>query len=128
MMHKPGKTGFSRLIAATGYSAKGFRAAWRHEEAFRIEACLALIFLPAAFFVTNDLTHQLLLVVASGLVIMAELINSAIEAVVDRISHDLHPLSGQDKDLGSATVFVSLVMFVILWSATLWHFFSQLTN
>lgn len=126
MMHKPGKTGISRLIAATGYSAKGFRAAWRHEEAFRIEACLALIFLPGAFFVTNDLTHQLILVIASGLVIMAELINSAIEAVVDRISHDLHPLSGQAKDIGSATVFVSLVIFVILWSTTLWQFYRQL--
>ena len=64
--------------------------------------------------------------IASGLVIMAELINSAIEAVVDRISHDLHPLSGQAKDIGSATVFVSLVIFVILWSTTLWQFYRQL--
>jgi len=120
-MAKPGKKGLSRLIAATSHSMSGFREAWRNEEAFRLEASLALAFVPLAFFVGQTLVHQLLLLIVCALVILAELINTAIETVVDRISPERHPLSGQAKDLGSAIVFVTLALFLATWVPSLWH-------
>lgn len=123
MMTKPGKTGLARLIAATGYSLQGLRAAWKHEEAFRLEATLACLCIPLAFWVGRDLTHQLLLVVVSGLVILAELFNSAIEAAVDRFGSEMHPLSGQAKDIGSAGVFTALMLFIVVWAPSLWQRF-----
>lgn len=125
LMTKPGKTGLARLFAATGYSIKGLRAAWKHEEAFRIEATLAVLCVPLAFWVGRDLTHQLLLVICCGLVIITELINSAIEAAVDRFGSELHPLSGQAKDIGSAAVFSSLALFLIAWLPSLWLRFAS---
>ncbi|HET8710780.1 MAG TPA: diacylglycerol kinase [Spongiibacteraceae bacterium] len=122
-MTKPGKTGIARLIAATGYSLKGFRAAWKHEEAFRIEATLACVCIPLAFWVGQNLTHQLLLVMSCAIVILAELFNSAIEAAIDRFGSEMHPLSGQAKDIGSAGVFTSLMLFLIVWLPSLWQRF-----
>jgi diacylglycerol kinase (ATP) len=124
-MTKPGKTGLPRLIAAAGYSLSGLKAAWRHEEAFRLEATLALIFVPLSFVITDQLSHQLLLLMSCALVVVVELINSAIEAVVDRISPEVHPLSGQAKDIGSAAVFVSMMFFLLAWGLSLWQFFRQ---
>lgn len=124
MMTKPGKTGLPRLIAATRYSMQGLRAAWKYEEAFRIEATLACACVPLAFWVGQGLTHQLLLVISCGLVILAELFNSAIEAAVDRFGSEMHPLSGQAKDIGSAAVFTSLVLFAIVWLPSLWQRFA----
>ena len=121
MMTKPGKTGIARLIAATGYSMKGFRAAWKYEEAFRIEATLACLCIPVAFWVGHDLTHKLLLVMTCAIVILAELFNSAIEAAIDRFGSEMHPLSGQAKDIGSAGVFTSLLLFLIAWLPSLWQ-------
>lgn len=118
---KPGKRGLARLIAATGYSFQGFRAAWRNEAAFRQELVLALIFLPAAFWLGDTLTHQLLLVMSCALVVLAELLNSAIESVVDRISDEHHELSGRAKDIGSAAVFVTLTLFVVMWGLSFWQ-------
>jgi diacylglycerol kinase (ATP) len=123
LMTKPGKTGLARLFAATGYSMQGLRAAWRHEEAFRIEATLACLCVPLAFWVGRDLTHQLLLVICCAIVIIAELVNSAIEAAVDRFGSEQHPLSGQAKDIGSAAVFTSLVLFIVAWVPSLWQRF-----
>lgn len=123
MMTKPGKTGIARLIAATGYSLKGLRAAWKYEEAFRIEATLSCVCVPLAFWIGRDLTHQLLLVITCAIVILAELFNSAIEAAVDRHGSEMHPLSGQAKDIGSAGVFTSLMLFIICWAPSLWQFF-----
>jgi diacylglycerol kinase (ATP) len=124
MMTKPGKTGIARLVAATGYSLKGLRAAWKFEEAFRIEATLACICIPLSFWVGRDLTHQLLLVMSCALVILAELFNSAIEAAVDRFGSEMHPLSGQAKDIGSAGVFVTLILFAVTWLPSLWQHFA----
>ncbi len=121
MMTKPGKTGLARLLAAVGYSAKGLRAAWKHEEAFRLETTLALLFIPLCFVIGDGLVHQLLLLFSCALVVVVELVNSAIEAVVDRISSDLHPLSGQAKDIGSAAVFVTLMLFLAVWGLSFWH-------
>lgn len=122
LMTKPGKTGLSRLVAATGYSFKGLRAAWRCEEAFRIEACLAIAFLPLSFWLAESLSHQLILIMSCAIVVIAELINSAIEANVDRVSNEMHPLSGQAKDLGSAAVFISLLLFATIWGLSAWHY------
>jgi diacylglycerol kinase (ATP) len=124
LMTKPGKPGLARLFAATGYSMQGLRAAWKHEEAFRIEATLACLCVPLAFWVGRDLTHQLLLVICCALVIITELINSAIEAAVDRFGSEQHPLSGQAKDIGSAAVFTSLALFLIAWLPSLWQRFA----
>ena len=118
---KPGKKGIARIIAATGYSFQGFRAAWRNEAAFRQELVLAIIFLPAAFWLGETLTHQLLLVMSCALVVLAELLNSAIEAVVDRIGEEQHELSGRAKDIGSAAVFVTLTLFVVMWVLSFWQ-------
>lgn len=118
---KPGKQGIARIIAATGYSFQGFRAAWRHEAAFRQELILAALFVPAAFWLGDSLTHQLVLIMSCALVVLTELLNSAIEAVVDRISDDLHELSGRAKDIGSAAVFVALTLFVAVWGLSFWQ-------
>jgi diacylglycerol kinase (ATP) len=118
---KPGKKGIARIIAATGYSFQGFRAAWRNEAAFRQELVLAIIFLPFAFWLGETLTHQLLLIMSCALVVLAELLNSAIEAVVDRISDEQHELSGRAKDIGSAAVFVTLTLFVVIWGLSFWQ-------
>ena len=114
-MNKPGKTGIARVIAAFGYSMQGFRAAWCHEAAFRQEVILTLIMTPLAFWLAS--THIELILLLSSLVwvIMAELANSAIEAAVDRIGSELHPLSGRAKDIGSALVFVSLNLVTLIW-------------
>lgn len=124
MMTKPGKTGLPRLIAAMGYSYQGLRAAWKYEEAFRIEATLALVCVPLAFFVGQTLAHKIALLICCALVIITELINSAIEAAVDRFGSEMHPLSGQAKDIGSAAVFTSLMLFLAAWVPSIWEWFT----
>lgn len=121
VFNKPGKRGLARLIAATGYSVQGFRATWKHEEAFRLEVCAAVVFVPASFWVGADLSHQLILVFSCALVLLAELFNSAIEAIVDRVSHEIHPLSGLAKDIGSAGVFLTMLLFMLAWGMSLWQ-------
>ncbi|WP_231871175.1 diacylglycerol kinase [Halioglobus sp. HI00S01] len=123
MMSKPGRKGFARLIAATRYSWRGFKAAWLNEEAFRIEASLALAFIPMAFVLGQNIAHQIALIITCGLVILAEVINTAIESIVDRIGPEHDPLSGQAKDLGSAAVFVTLSLFSFVWLMSTWHYF-----
>lgn len=122
LQNKPDKSGIPRLIAATGYSMKGLKAAWQYEEAFRLEVCLAAIFVPLSFIVGETLTHQLILVISCALVLLAELVNSAIEAVVDRVSAEIHPLSGQAKDIGSAAVFLTMSLFLGVWGLSVWAY------
>ena len=114
-MAKPGNTGFSRIVKATGYSWQGFKAAWQYESAFRQESLLCLVLTPIAFVVGKGVTEIALLILVLGMVLITELINSAIEAIVDRISDEHHPLAGRAKDLGSAAVFVSLTIVVLVW-------------
>ena len=121
MMTKPGKTGLPSLIAAMRYSMQGLRAAWKHEEAFRIEASLALLCVPLAFVVGQGLAHKIGLLICCGLVIITELINSAIEAAVDRFGSEMHPLSGQAKNIGPPAVFCSLMLFLLCWAPSLWQ-------
>lgn len=123
MMTKPDATGLKKLYNSTVYSWQGLRAAWKNEEAFRLELALALLFLPLAFVVGDGLVHQLLLALMCGLVVLAELVNTAIESVVDRIGSEPHPLSGQAKDLGSAIVLITLLLFWVIWGPSLWNFY-----
>ncbi|BDM64620.1 diacylglycerol kinase [Shewanella sp. NFH-SH190041] len=111
--------GIKRVIRATGFSIQGLKAAWIHEAAFRQECILAIILLPLAFVFNTTTVESLLMVITVFLVLIAELINSAIEAVVDRISDEIHPLSGRAKDIGSAAVFLALVLCAITWALIL---------
>jgi len=113
---KPGKTGIARIIAAAQYSGKGLAYAWRNEAAFRQEVVLCLILLVIAFFVTTTVLEFLVLVLPAFLLLIVELINSAIEAVVDRFGGEQHALSGAAKDMGSAAVFVCLALLVVIWT------------
>jgi len=110
-----GKTGLRRLFNAFGYSLAGFRAAYKHEDAFRQEALLAVILIPLAIWLPVDLTGKALMIGSVLLVIIVELLNSAIEATVDRISLDSHDLAKRAKDIGSAAVLVSLINTMVIW-------------
>ena len=115
-MPKPGYTGLVRIAKAARFSMLGFRSAWRYESAFRQECLLAIILVPCAFLLAETYTQAALLIAATGLVLVTELLNSAVEAVVDRISDEHHQLAGRAKDMGSAAVFVSLVIVLVTWS------------
>jgi diacylglycerol kinase (ATP) len=121
---KPGKTGLRRLLDATGYSAKGIRACWQNEAAFRQEVLLILVLLPLSFVVANSIEQWLLLVIPLLVLLVVELLNSAIENVVDRIGHELHELSGQAKDMGSAAVLICLVLIFVAWAGIGWKNFA----
>lgn len=112
---KPQATGIRRVINATGYSFKGLIAAWQCEAAFRQELVLTIVLSATALFLPVSNAEKLALIASLLLVLIVELINSAIEAVVDRIGSEQHELSGRAKDLGSAAVFVSLCLTIITW-------------
>lgn len=116
-MAKPGATGVTRIINATGYSMKGLKSAWINEAAFRQELMLILLLMPLAFWIGDSLNQILLLITISWLVVIVEILNSAIEAVVDRIGAEHHELSGRAKDLGSAAVFIALALNGLVWGA-----------
>jgi len=111
--------GLQRLIKATGYSIKGLKAAFENEAAFREEVVLCVLLLPIVFIIDITMVERVLLILALILVLMAELTNSAIEAVVDRIGSEIHPLSGRAKDIGSALVFVALIFCGLTWAMIL---------
>lgn len=124
-MSKPGNRGLRRVIAATVFSFKGFKAAWQQEEAFRTEIMLAFVLVPAALWLGQTTVEILLLLLSLVFVILAELTNTAIESVVDRIGSEQHPLSGQAKDLGSSLVFVTNMTVLLVWGMIGWdRFFS----
>lgn len=123
-MPKQGKRGLRRLADATGYSMAGLAVAWRGEEAFRQEATLAVVLVPLALWLGQSSLERLLLVGSWLLVMIVEILNTAIEATVDRISHERHTLSGQAKDLGSAAVFLSLLLAGLVWGTVAWERFA----
>jgi diacylglycerol kinase (ATP) len=106
-MGKTGATGLRRIVNAFGYSMKGLRAAFKHESAFRQETALLIIILIGSLL----------------LVMMVELLNSAVEAVVDRVSDEHHKLAGRAKDMGSAAVFIALLNVIVIWSMYGFQFF-----
>ena len=111
--------GIKRIFRATGFSFKGLKSAWIHEAAFRQELMLAIIMLPIALFVNVSTIERLFLILTLFIVLIVELLNSAIEAVVDRIGDEIHPLSGQAKDIASAAVFMSLALCGLSWASIL---------
>ena len=123
-MAKTGVTGIKRIINAMGYTWKGLRAAFKHEAAFRQELGLAVILFPLAFWVGENVVEWILLLGSVIFVLVVEILNSAIEAVVDRTGDEPHKLSGRAKDMGSAAVFLALMMLVIIWGFIAWANFS----
>lgn len=114
-----GKTGLVRVWNAFHYSMAGLAAAYRNEDAFRQEAWLAAVLIPLALFLPVGALGKALMIASVLLVIIVELVNSALEATVDRISLDHHHLAKRAKDIGSAAVFVALVNVVVVWGLIL---------
>lgn len=104
-----------RIVLATRYSWRGLRQGWRTQAALRYECYILLIVIPAAWWLGETTVERALLIGSCLLVVVVELINSAIETTVDRIGSDLHELSGRAKDLGSAAVFCSIVLAAAIW-------------
>ena len=122
--HK-GRTGLDRVVHATGYSMAGLRAAYRGESAFRQEFWLAAVMVPAAVWLGRGWVETALLIGSVMLVLIVELLNSGIETAIDRISFEWHDLSKRAKDIGSAAVFLSLVLCAGIWTAALWQRFIE---
>ena len=122
-MGKPGNTGLRRVINATFFSFAGLKTAWRNEAAFRQECALAIVLMPVGFWLGRTAVERSLLIGACLIVLIVELLNTAVEFVVDRIGSDHHELSGHAKDLGSAAVFVSLALTLLVWVLIGWERF-----
>jgi diacylglycerol kinase (ATP) len=116
-----GKTGINRILHAAGYSLAGLRAAYTGESAFRQEVWLLIIATPLAFWLGQGWVQTALLLGSLMLVLIVELLNSGIEAAIDRVSFELHDLSKRAKDLASAAVLLSLVLSAGIWGAALWQ-------
>lgn len=116
--HK-GRTGLKRLWNALFYTCDGMRAAFRHEDAFRQEVFLAVLLIPAALFTPASGSGKALMIAVVLLVLIVELLNSAVEAAVDRISLEDHVLAKRAKDFGSAAVFIALINVPVVWGLVL---------
>ncbi len=114
-----GKTGLRRVWNALHYSIAGLRAAYQHEDAFRQEALLAVLLIPVSFFLPVTGVGRALMIGSVLLVLIVELLNSAIEAAVDRISLERHHLSKRAKDIGSAAVLLALMNVALVWGCVL---------
>lgn len=114
-----GKTGLRRVLNAAGYSWAGVTAAFKHEDAFRQEVFLAIVLIPLGLYLGETGIERALMVAAVLGVLMVELLNSAIEAAVDRISLDHHQLIKRAKDMGSAAVMLSLINVILVWGLVL---------
>lgn len=126
--HSPFKSkgGLQRVARALQYSLQGLRAAFKHEAAFRQEAALAVVMVPAAFWLGRDLLEIIVLLATIVLVLVTELLNSAVEAVADALTVEPHPLIGRAKDIGSAAVMVMLMFAGVVWfavAADRWRWF-----
>ena len=110
-----GNKGFTRIIKASEYSWQGIRAAWHHEEAFRQEMWLCIVMLPLGLYLGDNGVEKALLVATVLLLPLVEILNSAIEAVVDRFGDEQHELSGRAKDMGSAAVAIAVLLMSVVW-------------
>ncbi|PCI75373.1 MAG: diacylglycerol kinase [SAR86 cluster bacterium] len=115
----PKEKGVARLIAATRFSLAGLKAALQHEEAFRLEVVIFCFLTPLGLWLGQSRVEQVLLVGSLFVVLLMELINSALEAIVDRAGKEFHALAGRAKDIGSAAVFVALLLVVFTWGMLL---------
>lgn len=112
-----------RVVRATGYSIEGLKIAYAGESAFRQEFWLAVVMIPTAFWIGRSWLEVAILVGSVVLVLIVELLNSGIEAAIDRVSYELHDLSKRAKDLASAAVFLSLILCGGIWAAAVAHRF-----
>lgn len=115
-----GKKGLTRLINALGYSRDGLRAAWQNEAAFREEILLAAIAIPLALLLAKTGVDRALMMGSIILILIVEILNSAVEAVVDKASPEKNDLAKRAKDMGSAAVLLSLLNAVVVWACILW--------
>lgn len=120
---KPGLSGITRIIAATRNSARGIRDAWQHESAFRQDIGLSLLLLLLSFWLAQTLVEWLLLILPLFLLLIVEILNSAIENIVDRIGEERHILSGRAKDMASAAVLFCLTLMAVVWLSMAWSRF-----
>ncbi len=116
-MAKTGATGLTRIINAAGYSWLGFKAAYQHEAAFRQELFLLLVLIPVAIIYGPSYADKAILIASLLFILLVEILNSAVEAVVDRFGDELHPLSGRAKDMASAAVFLAFLIAGLVWLA-----------
>lgn len=123
-MAQPGNTGFRRIVNATLYSFAGLRCAWRSEAAFRQECVAVVALIPIACWLGETAVQRALLVSSCLLVLIVELLNTAVESVVDRVGTDHNELSGRAKDLGSAAVFTSIGLGLLVWALIAWERFA----
>ncbi|WP_416261133.1 diacylglycerol kinase [Gibbsiella quercinecans] len=117
-------TGLTRIIKAAGYSRQGFIAAWQNEAAFRQETLAAVLAIIFAAWLDVGAIARILLVGSVILVMIVELLNSAIEALVDRVGTEHHVLSGRAKDIGSAAVTLAIILALFVWGSVLWQHFA----
>ena len=117
---KRDSNGLKGLLDATGHSIKGIRACWQNEAAFRADVSLSIVLFFASFFLAETIEQWLLLIFPLFLIIIVELLNWAIENVVDRIGHEFHDLSGRAKDMGSAAVLFCLILIGLSWTSVAW--------
>lgn len=122
-MEKRSHTGWRRLLYAVQYSILGLKSAWRNEAAFRQELILISIMLPVAIWLGATMTQRALLIFSLLIIMVTELLNSAVETAIDRIGPEHHELSGQAKNLGSAAVMVSIIAAAIVWGFVAWERF-----
>jgi len=118
---KHGKTGIKRWANATGHSIRGIRACWNHETAFRQDVMLSAVLFVTSFFLARSAEQWLLLVLPLFLILIVELLNSAVENAVDRIGTERHHLSGRAKDMGSAAVLFCLILIAMSWITIAWE-------
>ena len=116
-----GKQGLTRLINALGYSKDGLAAAWKNEAAFREEVLLAAVAFPLAFYLGQTGIERALLAGSILFILIVEILNSAVEAVVDKASPERHELAKRAKDMGSAAVLLSLLNAAVIWACVLWR-------
>ncbi|MCR9420900.1 diacylglycerol kinase [Vibrio sp. RM-69-4] len=120
---KPGRTGIKRLFYATGYSIQGLKAAWLNEAAIRQETVTSILLITITFFLPVTKIEQIMMIGCLVLVVIVELMNSAVEAVVDRVGSEWHELSGRAKDVGSAAVLIALIFSAFTWMFILWPYY-----
>lgn len=120
-MEKRSRSGAARLVDATRYSMRGLTSAWCNESAFRQELVVIIIMLPVAFWLGTTAVQRSLLVLSALLILIVELLNSSIEATVDRVGTEEHPLSAQAKNMGSAAVLIALIAAAAVWAVIAWE-------
>lgn len=121
LVNKPNGIGVGRVLKATKCSIKGFKAAFKEESAFRTETYLGLVLFPLSVLLAQSLSHWLMLFIPYLLLLIVELLNSAIEALTDRVGIEYHVLSGRAKDMASAAVTLALIILLLVWVVAIYE-------